>query len=66
MTKDEARLNIIQTANAFKLRRKQRVPIPFITRLLSMRHIQEAVCIVRRNRLVDSQVLVDAGYKGYS
>ena len=35
------------------------------TRPLSMRHLQRAVCIVRRRRLVDGDTLIEAGFNAY-
>lgn len=60
-----ARRKIIQAANAYRLRLHRAAPTPRPPlRLLSARHIQQAVCIVRRRRLVKPEVLVTAGFRG--
>lgn len=32
---------------------------------LTMRHIHQAVCIARRNRVIANEILVDAGFNPY-
>lgn len=56
-----ARRKIVDAANAH--RRKLRgagTPLDPLT----MRHLERAVCIVRRARAVGDDVLVDAGFRG--
>lgn len=50
----EARKQILKAAN--------RVREDFILDPLLARHIEQAVCIVRRRQLVDPEVLVTAGF----
>lgn len=61
--KDNARTLIVQAANRDIVRRSQ-LRSPFIPpRLLSQRQIQQAVCIVRRRRLVKPDLLTAAGFR---
>lgn len=57
MTRAEARRKIVEAANAH-IRSNGRS-----ARSLNRRHIQEAVCIVRRHILVKPEVLEAAGYR---
>lgn len=61
--RDEARVRIVQTANRFILAQSSRRTPPFPARLLGMRQVQQAVCVVRRNRLVSDADLKLAGYR---
>lgn len=58
-----ARRRIVQTANRYKLARYRAAyvhrPVP---RLLSMRQVNEAVCICRRQQLVPAATLAMAGF----
>lgn len=53
--RNEARTKIVQAANRHAARRRGKAPY-------TMRHIQQAVCIVRRRRLVSDDIIVAAGY----
>lgn len=67
MGKQEARLKIIQACNNWK--RNRQLPIGkyvYMPTLYGSRHINQAVCMARRRRLVKSEVLEAAGYRGYS
>lgn len=64
----EARLQIVRAVNAFKLRfyrwntSRIRRPLPQ-PRLIGLRQIQDAVCIARRNQLVDAHAFEAAGFR---
>lgn len=63
-----ARALIVQRANIFKVnahRRRWRWNAGVMTRptLLSMRQLQLAVCICRRNNLVTAETLAAAGFR---
>lgn len=53
-TLDLARAKILRVANA--------AVNPNSTRILTMRHLNQAVCIVRRRSLVEDHVLAEAGF----
>lgn len=60
-----ARMEIIQAANRHITRGTHRqtfLNIAAPPTLLGSRNLQRCVCIVRRNRLVDDQTLVAAGF----
>lgn len=57
-----ARRKIIQTANRFRVHQAQRRR-PYVPPMVySARHIQQAVCVARRNALVKADVLDAAGF----
>jgi hypothetical protein len=62
----EARQQIIEAANVHRRDRTWRTLIAgaaeFVPRQFTARHINECVCIVRRRRLVEPNVLVAAGF----
>lgn len=60
--RQRARSTILAEANRFR----NRPEAPTGRSPLTMRHIERAVCIVRRNRLVADKVLVAAGFTGAS
>lgn len=57
----DARTDIIQKANRFRLSGVRR-PMLYPVRPFDTRHIQQAVCVCRRNRLVSAATLELAGY----
>ena len=58
----EARRKIIQTANRFRVHQAHR-RWPYVPpTVFSARHIQQAVCVVRRHGLVKPEVLEAAGF----
>lgn len=59
MTRDKARLKIIQAANRHRLRNPARRILP----LYSGRHLQRCVAVCRANGLVSSALLDDAGFR---
>jgi hypothetical protein len=62
-TKTDPRWLIIRAANHHIVRTSQRRS-PFIPpRLLGMRQIQQAVCVARRNRLIEPTILAAAGFR---
>ncbi len=63
--KDLARLRIIQEANSFRLRTKgiRGFTSRGINQMFGPRHIQQAVCVCRRNNLVPAEVLKLAGFR---
>lgn len=61
--RDVARALILRTANRFALDQARRRRPPMPAQLHGARHIQQAVCVARRNRLVDADTLVAAGFR---
>lgn len=57
---NDARLKIIQAANRYKLTFSQ--IRGYTPTLFGSRHIQQAVCVCRRNLLVDEATLIEAGF----
>lgn len=62
VTQAEARARIVEAARKHRQRRIARDAAPFLPPALSARHLQQCVCIVRRNRLVKPEVLIAAGF----
>lgn len=62
LTPAEARLEIIQAANRFKIRLHARHQ--YQARLFGSRHIQRAVSVCRSHRLVSPELLKAAGFRG--
>lgn len=62
-----ARLEIVQAVNRWKMARQLPVYRHYVyqPKLFSLRHIQQAVCVARRRRLVKSETLELAGFRGY-
>ena len=58
MTRDEARLKIVQAAN----RRRVRTGSSRVNNLFSGRHLQRCVAVCRNSRLVKPDVLAAAGF----
>lgn len=62
--RNDARRKIIQTANQFKLKKSRQRFYPHpAPRVLGVRNLHEAVCIVRRNRLLPAATLIIAGFQ---
>lgn len=60
LTKKEAAVaEIIMTANEWVQNRNPQ------SKILTRRHLQQAVCVVRRNKIVTSEMLEMAGFNGY-
>lgn len=66
LARRKARQRIIQAANTHRLRLHRRYGHQDPLSLLTDRHLQRAVCIVRRNRLVKADVLTTAGFRAAS
>lgn len=61
MTRNEAHTKIIQAANTYRWNRARRHRL-VMPKLYTMRHICQAVAVVRQWSLVDDDVLMAAGF----
>ena len=62
MTRREARAQILAAVNRGRHRENARRRTTFLLPVLYAKHLQQAVCIARRGRLVENDVLVTAGF----
>jgi hypothetical protein len=58
----EARTEIVTAASKYRRTRASR-DLRFAPKPFTMRQLQRAVCVVRRQRLVSSGVLIAAGFR---
>lgn len=57
--REAARAEIIVTANEWRAKRNP------LVKIWTRRHLNQAVCVVRRNKIVTSGMLEMAGFNGY-
>lgn len=62
LTKNAARWEIIQRANQYRVGARARRHPWISAQLYGMRQIQQAVCVVRRQKLAGPELLVLAGF----
>lgn len=61
--RSSARARIVDAANRHRRSRWSRHPVQFVPPAFSMRTLQLAVCVCRRNRLVKPEILTAAGFR---